>query len=1148
MANGIDLRVKETQVEVEALIQTLKGVSTEIINISNASKTISQNLKNVRKPSDLVQSNAEVEKQLASLQKKLEAHEKTIQALKEKRQQQDTQQAIREETLLNKKLKNDQLKLKSEQEASDKIIKQREKEFKEFEKEYNKYIADLKKKEQEEKRAGKEAENQSKRNEARIKSEQKAREAQVKKESDLRERLSALKKKEEADVKRLEKEQAKLNSIYEQTNTKLTQVQQEYRDLAVQKELNNKLTLQEETRMSALLVEMQAYNKVLIKVDEDMGKHTRKVGHYERSWNGLGNSINQLTREAPAFAVSMSTGFLALSNNIPILADEIRQLTDRNKELIAQGKPTQSVFKAIAGSLFSWMTLLSVGVTLLTLYGDEMVDFISKIAKGDDILKDTIKIQKEINFARNEGIKNSIKQRVATDEQILMIKNENIALSDRIKIGEELINQYPKIFKNVTAYELATKKEVDAVKILDKALQADEQIKAILDKQEARRTKLYEENVVKRVENNKKLLSDLEKTAKKQAELAKGDTGALTFTPAGTIDTRTERQKAYAQTINRINALTIEQTNLQNMLTNAVNEQKLETKDITELQRLSVLLKDEEIKKEERLIDLIDEKLSLYDLTVNQLEFGRDFFKQQADDEALSFEKRTEAREKYFKYAKDLADTKLAEDLRLLEIYAKEEKQKINDSTENDKKKKLAQSKLDKDVDYKRQLANKEHEQGLYDINIQMERLNANASELKSITDQEIILIDETQIQLQKQLNALLETLPQDRNKVWSQEVNRIQSMIKANDTVQKQLIELRDIRVEMKFLDNAGNANSEKYIELKKKEKEIEKAIEISKGNQLEEATKLLEVQEATLRNYFNQFSGEFLSNSGFGSLSIFTQMEVNEKSVWTNLIESAKAGKKEYAVIFNQIGEIAQDTFKFMDMLNEQKYQSDLRNLDLMQQNAMTFATTEEQKAEINRQIEAEKRELNIKRAKQQRDMARFNIITDLAQSLISVWVKPGYPTAIALSALLAGVGAAQLSAVNNAPLPAFKDGVRNFEGGMAIVGDGGVSEIIRTKNGDLFKTPNTDTLVNLPKGADVFKSEKDYILNNGMNIENNQKINALNAEQMDGIMMKYFNNITVNETTFDKNGFNMAIVRNGQRQKFMNNRQSYKGTKFN
>lgn len=1076
MANGIDLRVKETQQEVEGLIISLKGVSTEIVNISNASKTISQNLKNVRKPSDFVQSNAEVEKQLASLQKKLEAHEKTIDALRKK------------------SVKN--------------------------------------------------AENESKAKIKSIEAEKKAREAQVKKESDLRERLSALRKKEESDVKRLEKEQAKLNSIYEQTNTKLTQVQQEYRDLAVQKELNNNLTLQEETRMSSLLVEMQAYDKVLKKVDADMGVHRRNVGNYASSWNGLSNSINQLTREAPAFAVNMSTGFLALSNNIPILADEIRQLTDKNKELIAQGKPTQSVFKAIAGSLFSWMTLLSVGVTLLTLYGDEMVDFISKIAKGNDILKDTIKIQKEINFARNEGVKNSIKQRVATDEQILMIKNENIALSDRIKIGEELINQYPKIFKNVTAYELATKKEVDAVKILDKALQADEQIKAILDKQEARRTKLYEENVVKRVENNKKLLSDLEKTAKKQAELAKGDTGALTFTPAGTIDTRTERQKAYAQTINRINALTIEQTNLQNMLTNAVNEQQLETKDIIELQRLSILLKDEEIKKEERLIDLIDEKLSLYDLTVNQLEFGRDFFKQQADDEALSFEKRTEAREKYFKYAKDLADTKLAEDLRLLEIYAKEEKQKINDSTENDKKKKLAQSKLDKDVDYKRQLANKEHEQGLYDINIQMERLNANASELKSITDQEIILIDENQIQLQKQLNALLETLPQDRNKVWSQEVNRIQSMIKANDTVQKQLIELRDIRVEMKFLDNAGNANSEKYIELKKKEKEIEKAIEISKGNQLEEATKLLEVQEGNLRNYFNQFSGEFLSNSGFGSLSIFTQMEANGKSVWANLIESAKAGKKEYAVIFNQIGEIAQDTFKFMDMLNEQKYQSDLRNLELMQQNALVFATTEEQKKEVNRQAEAEKKALNIKRAKQQKEMATFNIITDTAQAIISLFAQYPWITALAFSAVLGGISAAQLSAVNNADIPAFKDGVRNFDGGMAIVGDGGVSEIIRTKNGDLFKTPSTDTLVNLPKGADVFKSEKDYILNNGMNIENNQKINALNAEQMDGIMMKYFSKIQINQTSIDKNGLKNYVINQNSKEKIRNSRVNFRG----
>jgi chromosome segregation ATPase len=64
----------------------------------------------------------------------------------------------------------------------------------------------------------------------------------------------------------------------------------------------------------------------LQRIDASVGKYNRNVGNYASGWNGLANSVNQLTREAPAFANSLNTGFMALSNNIPILADEINNL------------------------------------------------------------------------------------------------------------------------------------------------------------------------------------------------------------------------------------------------------------------------------------------------------------------------------------------------------------------------------------------------------------------------------------------------------------------------------------------------------------------------------------------------------------------------------------------------------------------------------------------------------------------------------------------------------------------------------------------------------------------------------------------------------------------------------------------------------
>jgi hypothetical protein len=128
-------------------------------------------------------------------------------------------------------------------------------------------------------------------------------------------------------------------------------------------------------------------------IDASVGKYGRNVGNYASGWNGLANSVNQLTREAPAFANSLNTGFMALSNNIPILADEINNLKIKNQELAASGKPTQSIFSSLATAFFSWQTVLSVGVTLLTVYGAELYDLAfgaSEAEKAQTKLKDSL--------------------------------------------------------------------------------------------------------------------------------------------------------------------------------------------------------------------------------------------------------------------------------------------------------------------------------------------------------------------------------------------------------------------------------------------------------------------------------------------------------------------------------------------------------------------------------------------------------------------------------------------------------------------------------------------------------------------------------------------------------------------------------------
>lgn len=183
-----------------------------------------------------------------------------------------------------------------------------------------------------------------------------------------------------------------------------------YNQLAAQYELNkiklNAMSAAErqaegsgkqlEAETLALYVQMQ-------KLQEATGNHRLSVGNYAKSWDGLGISVSQVVRELPAAAVSMNTFFLGISNNIPILIDEIQKLRNENKQLIAEGKQTKSVIKSIAAAFFSWNTLLVVGLTVLSMHGKAIIDWIAKLIKGEG----QVESLGEALWKVNEELKNS---------------------------------------------------------------------------------------------------------------------------------------------------------------------------------------------------------------------------------------------------------------------------------------------------------------------------------------------------------------------------------------------------------------------------------------------------------------------------------------------------------------------------------------------------------------------------------------------------------------------------------------------------------------------------------------------------------------------------------------------------------------------
>lgn len=144
----------------------------------------------------------------------------------------------------------------------------------------------------------------------------------------------------------------------------------------------------------------QAYNlgNRLKQLNETAGNTSMNVGNYARTFDGLTFSIVQVARELPSLAINANTFFLAISNNIPMVVDEISRV---RAAAAAAGKEIPSVFKVITGTLKSGMLWLNIAIVALTtvfsLWGNEITDFLKRLVTGHLALTQTEKALKAVN-------------------------------------------------------------------------------------------------------------------------------------------------------------------------------------------------------------------------------------------------------------------------------------------------------------------------------------------------------------------------------------------------------------------------------------------------------------------------------------------------------------------------------------------------------------------------------------------------------------------------------------------------------------------------------------------------------------------------------------------------------------------------------
>lgn len=132
----------------------------------------------------------------------------------------------------------------------------------------------------------------------------------------------------------------------------------------------------------------------------------------------------------------------------------------------------------------------------------------------------------------------------------------------------------------------------------------------------------------------------------------------------------------------------------------------------------------------------------------------------------------------------------------------------------------------------------------------------------------------------------------------------------------------------------------------------------------------------------------------------------------------------------------------------------------------------------AKENEKLEKKKAELQYKQAVWEKANSLAQAAIATALSLMQLWVKPGWPAAIPMMAVVGALGAVQMATIAATPIPKYAEGTAYHFGGPAVVGDGGKHELVMIGS-NAFITPDTPTVVDLPKGASVFPDITESLL---------------------------------------------------------------------
>lgn len=253
---------------------------------------------------------------------------------------------------------------------------------------------------------------------------------------------------------------------------------------AMRKELRNIDTSTEEgqKRFDELAVKISTVNTRLKEMDATTGNYQRNVGNYAGAVRGLNLAMAQVVRELPSLKIGADMFFLAISNNLPILADNIQAVREQNAKMLAETGKAPKLITQVVKSLFSWNSLMSVGITLLTMFGGKIIDWVSGLFKAKEETDAAAKAQEELNKAMQDMAQAEVKATASAKTYYSIATDVTRSMEDRLGAAQKLIKEYPQYLSDFSEEELIAGRAAEAYGRLSLSIQEAARAKAAMQK------------------------------------------------------------------------------------------------------------------------------------------------------------------------------------------------------------------------------------------------------------------------------------------------------------------------------------------------------------------------------------------------------------------------------------------------------------------------------------------------------------------------------------------------------------------------------------------------------------------------------------------------------------------------------------------